>query len=189
MENEKKNKKKKIICLFLCAVMLVTGSIAGTLAYLSARTETLTNTFTYGNVAIELHEPETGDQQEYKFKIVPGTNIPKDPTITVSPDGENCYLFAKLSKTAWDNGLSYDFVSGWENVSGAGSDTEQVIYQKVNRSHDSQTYKILANDEIIVDKEIKATENTPTLAITAYAIQDDGNLTPEEAWAIAEQLK
>lgn len=50
---------KKIIALLLCAVLLVGASVAGTLAYLTSQTKTVTNTFTVGKVS--LGEDEDGD--------------------------------------------------------------------------------------------------------------------------------
>ena len=49
------NNFKKTLVLFACAVLLVVGSIFGTLAYLTD-TETVTNTFTVGNVGLNLDE-------------------------------------------------------------------------------------------------------------------------------------
>ena len=49
-------KAKKVVALALCAVMLVVGSVAGTMAYLQSTTGVVTNTFTIGNVAITLDE-------------------------------------------------------------------------------------------------------------------------------------
>ena len=47
----KENKKaKKVVALLLCAVLLVVGSVTGTMAYLTAN-DTVTNTFTVGKVA------------------------------------------------------------------------------------------------------------------------------------------
>ena len=44
-------KTKKALLLSLCAVMLVTASVLGTMAYLTS-TDEVVNTFTVGNVAI-----------------------------------------------------------------------------------------------------------------------------------------
>ena len=49
-------KAKKVVALALCAVMLVVGSVAGTMAYLTSSTGDVVNTFTVGNVAITLDE-------------------------------------------------------------------------------------------------------------------------------------
>ena len=51
-------KAKKVVALLLCAVLLVVGSVAGTLAYL-ADTDDVVNTFTVGKVDIKLDEKNT----------------------------------------------------------------------------------------------------------------------------------
>lgn len=52
-------KAKKIMALMLCAVLLVGATVAGTLAYLTQKTQTVTNTFTVGKVS--LGEDKDGD--------------------------------------------------------------------------------------------------------------------------------
>ena len=60
---------KKIIALLLCAVLLVAGSVAGTLAYLTSKTDPVTNTFTAGNVAITLDEAHVNEYGELLYKV------------------------------------------------------------------------------------------------------------------------
>ena len=57
------NNFKKTLVLFACAVLLVVGSIFGTLAYLTD-SETVTNTFTVGNVGLTLNEAWVNDKGE-----------------------------------------------------------------------------------------------------------------------------
>ena len=94
-------KFKKALVLFLCAVLLVAGSVAGTLAYLTSQ-DTATNTFTVCEVAIDLWEhavdadgkatteiTQTGNAYD---EIQPGLVYSKDPTVTVKADSEDCYV-------------------------------------------------------------------------------------------------
>lgn len=46
-------KKTKILLTLVCAILLVAASVMGTLAYLKAETQTVTNTFTVGNVGFD----------------------------------------------------------------------------------------------------------------------------------------
>lgn len=46
------NNAKKVLLLALCAILLVVASVAGTLAYLTQKTETVQNTFTVGKVSL-----------------------------------------------------------------------------------------------------------------------------------------
>ena len=73
-------KAKKIVALLLCAVLLVCASVAGTLAYLTQQTETVTNTFTVGKVSLGtdadgddlidngLDEAKVNEYGEYVYK-------------------------------------------------------------------------------------------------------------------------
>lgn len=63
--------------LVIALVLSVAAAISGTLAYLTS-TDTATNTFTVGNVSIDLEEPNyTGNHQT----LLPGVEIAKDPQI------------------------------------------------------------------------------------------------------------
>lgn len=94
-------KKTKAILMALCAVLLVAASVMGTLAYLTS-TDTVTNTFTVGKVAIKLDEakvdvngtPVAGAArvQSNDYKLMPGHEYVKDPTVHVKADSEPSYI-------------------------------------------------------------------------------------------------
>lgn len=97
-------KKTKAILMALCAVLLVAASVMGTLAYLTS-TDTVTNTFTVGKVAITLDEaPVDANGQKTngprrtsnEYHLLPGHRYDKDPTVHVAADSEDCYLFVKV---------------------------------------------------------------------------------------------
>ncbi|MBQ1506486.1 MAG: hypothetical protein IIZ48_06935 [Erysipelotrichales bacterium] len=107
------NKAKKTVLTVLMALLLVVTSVAGTIAYLTAKSEKVTNTFTVGKVAITLDENEVkfnndgGDKyindgnkrvtsNEYT-RLLPGDIVAKDPTITVSEDSEDAWVFMEVT--------------------------------------------------------------------------------------------
>lgn len=112
---------KKVLLLALCAVLLVGASVAGTVAYLTSR-DTVVNTFTVGQVAIELHETDEVERTDGTFgldlHLLPGIPVDKDPTVTVKQGSEASYVrmnvtvndVAKL-KEAFE-GLTYTGVHG-----------------------------------------------------------------------------
>ena len=55
-------KAKKALALVLCAVLLVAGSVMGTMAYLTSKDEVV-NTFTVGKVGITLDEEDVDDDE------------------------------------------------------------------------------------------------------------------------------
>ena len=97
-------KAKKVVALALCAVMLVVGSVAGTMAYLTSTTNVVENTFTVGNVAIKLNEVKVGEDgkalasgertESNSYHLLPGQTYDKDPMVTVAAGSEDSYVRA-----------------------------------------------------------------------------------------------
>lgn len=190
-------KTRKIIGLVLAAVLLVSVSVMGTIAYLTAE-DTVTNTFTVGSVAIVLDEAkvdENGQKLEggkrvdaNTYKLLPGHKYDKDPTIHVDGGSEDCWLFVKV-----ENGLAAIEADttiaaqmgdkGWTLVEGTTN-----IYGRAEASK--------ANDEIVVFENFTikgdvvndalAAYADKTIVVTAYAIQQDGFATAKAAWDAAK---
>lgn len=73
--------KKKILALCLVIALAATAVIGGTLAYFTD-TDDATNTFTVGNVKIDLTEPNwEGTGKEDAPEVYPGEALAKDPTV------------------------------------------------------------------------------------------------------------
>lgn len=100
--------KSKALLLTLCAVLLVTASVLGTMAFLTS-TASVENTFTVGSVKITLDEakvtpdgkPVEGAARvaENSYKLMPGHTYTKDPTIHVDAASEDCFIRAKVTLT------------------------------------------------------------------------------------------
>ena len=94
----------QVLVIALCTVMLILGSISATVAYLTMKTETVENTFTAGNIFIELKQQTELDSS----KMVPGQKYTVDPEVIVSANSEACWLFIKIEKpTNFDTFLSF----------------------------------------------------------------------------------
>ena len=189
-----------LLALVLALAMIVVCVVGGTLAWLIATTPEVKNTFTYGDIDIELKETGTtvaADGSATKeFKMIPGYAIDKDPKVTVKAGSEKCYLFVKVDKSAnFDNFMTYDMAAGWTQLEDAsGNDVDGVFYRVVDTADMGTAYSVLANDKVTVRGDVtKAmlnglTEATqPTLTFTAYACQyNSSNGTPfavADAWA------
>ena len=94
-----KNLKKALIA-GTCSALLVAGSVAGTMAYLTD-TKTVNNTFTVGKVIIDLDETDVdlngvkdGDSRvkNNDYKLMPGHTYIKDPVVTVKAGSEESYV-------------------------------------------------------------------------------------------------
>ena len=84
----------KALTLILAVVMVIGISVGATLAWLTAESVEITNTFSVGDIKITLTETER------TYKIVPGGESAKDPVITVTSGSEDCYVYVLV-----DNGL------------------------------------------------------------------------------------
>ncbi len=72
-------KKKKIAALITSLALVGVVVVGGTLAYLTAQTETVENVFTVGNVSIEVEEPDW--HPDDADELYPGATVTKNPQI------------------------------------------------------------------------------------------------------------
>lgn len=108
--------KTKALLMSLCAVLLVAASVLGTMAYLTDSKD-VKNTFTVGNVSIKLDEAKVNadgkaiDKEgnvvtdlakaervaENSYKLLPGHEYTKDPTVTVNTPSVESYVRMKVT--------------------------------------------------------------------------------------------
>ncbi len=177
----------------LLALVLVIGCVAGgTVAWLVATSDTVTNTFTYGNINIALAE-STGTS----YKIIPGTDITKNPKVTVKGGSEACWLFVKVEEvgaisTITTDPVHYAIDTGWAQLKDKdGKDVSGVYYRLVDAVDNDTAFNVLKDNKIIVSGELtKETINgyavqQPTLTFTAYAVQQENIADAATAWKAA----
>jgi predicted ribosomally synthesized peptide with SipW-like signal peptide len=111
--------RKKLVAL--AVVVLVAGVcvVGGTLAYFTD-TDTQTNTFTVGNVAIALHETD-GDGNEFVQAqvLLPGAQNAIDKVVTVENTGTNdayCWIEVWVPTVLDGNGLELVYHDGVTTV-------------------------------------------------------------------------
>lgn len=160
----------------LLALVLVIGCVAGgTVAWLVATSDTVTNTFTYGNINIGLTET-TGTN----YKVIPGTVIEKDPKVTVKAGSEACWLFVKVEKVGTFTGMSYEIADDWTELESG------VYYRLVDAVTADTSFEVIKGNEITVSETLTK-ENIPsaqpTLKITAYAVQQENIADAATAWS------
>lgn len=124
--------KTKAVFLSVCAIAVVAASIVGTVAYFTDK-NTVTNTFTVGNVNISLKEHKVErNETTGKFEkltettesgvdygvVYPGDEIPKDPTVTVGKDSSDAWVVAKVTvkNSDLDNPLLGFYKDTWGGV-------------------------------------------------------------------------
>ena len=104
--------KKKGLAMLLALVLLAVCAVSGTLAWLTAKSDTVTNTFTTSDITVKLEE-STGTS----YKMIPGYTITKNPKAWVVKGSEECFLFVKLEKSAnFDDFMTYVMADGWTQL-------------------------------------------------------------------------
>ena len=131
--------KKKILALTLVFALALALGIGGTVAWLTATTDSVVNTFTVGDINITLAETATD------FKMVPGNEIAKDPKVTVKANSEACYLFVKIDESEnLDDYIAYAVDTGWTKMTEVAG-VDNVWYREITTKTTADTdYSILA---------------------------------------------
>lgn len=171
------------------AAFIAAGALAlslgafGTMAWLTDTTDPVQNVFTVGNVKLDLAET-TSD-----YKMVPGVDIAKDPTVTVKANSEDAWVFVKVEQSAgFESYLTYAVDQGWTALAGQTG----VFWREVAGSAADQVFPVLLDNKATVldsvtndmmDAVSEGTVQAPALTFTAYAIQKSGFADPAAAWA------
>ena len=210
MENNKKKvmpparrtgKKARLIAAVIAVALIIGGVAAGsTLAWFTDVTAPVVNTFTVGNIDIDLTEDAPGKDMPKEFKMIPGHTITKDPVATVKAGSEDCYLFVELTEDlgSWETYspsgtsgdtysfrelLSYTIAADWTPLVDANNDgyaDNGVYYREVPTSDADQPFNVLQNNTVsvsyVVTKQMMDMLNAtgaelPTLSVKAYAVQ------------------
>lgn len=161
--------KKKILTLGLVAALSATAAIGGTLAYFTDDARA-TNTFTVGNVDIELVEPSWNESAAKD--LVPGQIVAKDPT--VMNEGANaCYVRVKvegLDQFGTDKliGINTSDTDKWEK----GADGYYYWIEPLAKKGDKTTalFTEIKMPENLVGADVKDVTVQP-ITVTAEAVQ------------------
>ena len=193
----------KLVVAMLAVTLLIGCAIGGTVAWLTDKTDAVVNTFTYGDINIDLFEhnyvasSNTLGTTEVKkvedYKIIPGVNLPKDPTVRVKAGSEACWLFIKVEQTGTfvQDKVTYSVKTGEDGWT-ALNNQPGVYYREVGAVTQNTTFNILTNNQVTVSENltkenIKDITGNQVLKFTAYAVQKDGFDTAAAAWAEASK--
>lgn len=199
---------KKALLLALCAVLLVVATVMGTMAYLTA-SDKVENTFSIGSVALTLDETKVDTDgtavvpaarvKANTYKLMPGHSYTKDPTVHVTADSEDSWIFVKVENgiAAYEAATSTEedgyktiadqiTANGWTALEGAAG----VYYKEYEKNTEAVNlavfgnFKIADNANTVADWSDINTEDTK-VTVTAYAVQKDGFTTAAAAWKVA----
>lgn len=199
----------KALLIAVCALTLVAATFAGTLAYLTAETQAVVNTFTVGRVEIKLDEAKvdangaiiTGEgagrvegngNPINTYKLVPAKTYIKDPTVTVKAGSEKCYLFVKVENaiSAYEGGVTIAeqmAANDWSQLRVNDAPVANVYYHAAVDASTSTTdmeYPVFGSFTLNggVDADDLEVIKDKTITITAYAVQFEGFATATDAW-------
>lgn len=191
--------RSKALLLTLCAVLLVTASVLGTMAFLTS-TDKVENTFSVGQVKITLDEKDTDNStpgaerdQANAYHLLPGHAYEKDPTVHVDPVSEDSWIFVKVENgiSAYEAATStaeggYKTIAdqitanGWTPLTGVSG----VYYKAYDKSTTGADLVVFSNFKI-ADEANKVNgwaDLNAKVTVTGYAVQKDGFDTAPAAW-------
>lgn len=199
--------KKKTLTIAIALVLVVALAVGATWALLTHTTDTVTNTFVVGklidgNTTFSLKEHvidkqdatgryvlKTGDaDSDYTTRntygaVVPGVNIPKDPTVKVEKLAGDAYLYVVVDNQL-GTGLSYTVDGKWTELANNGTKTLYVYNGGEKLTANSIVSQgVLANNEIVVDETVA--DGSMTLSFNAYLVQAVGTGDAAAAWNAA----
>ena len=218
---ERKNMKKKLLIMSVAMVLVCAFAVGMTIAYLTS-TDEVVNTFTVGNVQIELDEAdvdEYGEQlydsetgspaprvKDNNYKLIPGHEYTKDPTVTVLSGSEESYIKMTVTVT---KSAELDAIFGEDGANlmsifkGYDETTWIYKYNTENTGKNTRTYEFWYKEPVaaptadvaldalfdsitvpgtITNAQLKTIAGM-TITVNAYAIQADGFANAEAAWA------
>ena len=147
--------KKKVLSI-VAVVLVLCCAIGGTLAWLTDKTASVKNTFTVGDINIELTETTTN------YKMVPGKSA------------------------NFDSFMTYDMADGWTELpSVTGVYYREVAATTAATDFSVLKGDSVSVKDTVTKADLNAlTQNTfPTLTFTAYAVQKDNVADAATAWS------
>lgn len=198
---------KKTLTIALAFVLVIAISVAGTFAYLTS-SASVKNTFTVGNVKIDLNETDVDKDNSTKnnaYTLIPGSSYTKDPTVTVDKDSEDCYLRMIVTISNYDKFLNafgkdakpQDAVTGWNqsvwpcvkmNVEGTTCTLEFRYNGIAEAGFMSTLFTEVVIPGTVTETQLEALDNTE-VNIVAHAIQAENFNDAEAAWAAFDAQK
>lgn len=177
-------KKKSLLISMLAVVLVALVAVGGTLAYFTSQDDAA-NTFTMGNVAIDLQESNDGtswveDGLQYEG-VVPGDTNTKIAKVTVADDSADAYIMMTVEVEADEAFTAEDVDALYEAIQAEIGDAWTVTTMDDGKLQCVYNEAVAAGEEVILFEEITVPvefgNNTAGksfgIVLNAYAIQAD----------------
>lgn len=199
-------KQKKTLAIIAAMVLVCVLSVAGTLAYLTASTSEVKNTFAAsglideGNFDLVEHQAVADDTNPGTYtldtakevrannysSVVPGINVPKDPFVKVIKPKAKAYLFVEVDGSSMPDTLTWA-VDGtnWIELTGVTpkvTGAKVYAYKSVIDAGDTKNVDILKDNQVIVAGNYSQGGTEESLNFYAYLTQAAGFETATAAW-------
>lgn len=210
--------KKKTLTIAIALVLVVALAVGATYAYLTAKTGEVKNTFVAGSVVadsdLELFEHVANKKTDgsytldtskkaiadengvyNSYTVMPGVNLPKDPTVNVKAASGAYYLFVEVTKGSGFAPVKVGEKTGtplscnvnaanWEKLDIAG---KEVYVYYVNKDGAKTYIQNTTVENVAVLEKIGSTQNTITVSddndIVATLTNDSASALTFKAYA------
>ena len=183
----------KTLALLFCAVLIAAVSVFTTVAFLKD-SDSVKNTFTVGKVAITLDEAKVDGYgtavdgasrvRDNSYKLIPGHEYTKDPTVHFAAGSEASYLFVRVEDgiAQIETGTTIEaqiLANGWTKL----ADVDGVYWKQVqaNTGTTAVDYAVFDSFTLKGEADVSRYANAK-ITVTAYAIQADGFADAAAAW-------
>lgn len=205
---QRKLRNRRIAMTVALVLVVALASIGGTIAWLTDSTTPVTNTFTTADVDIDLTETwntdkdNNGTNESWSAPLVPGNIYEKDPKVTVNAGSEACYLFVHVVEanntitgldgkivqysvntnvwTAVPGHLGFYYCVVDATTANSGASYNVLTGGANNVNPDGQ---VTINSALTKAQEAAIGSDTPTITVTAAAVQKDNVDTVADAWS------
>lgn len=156
------NQRKFI--LMMCSIVVIGGIVAGTLAWLAARTNPVINNFIGSDLIIDLWETTS------EYSMIPGDDIEKNPKVTVEAGSEACWLFLQVKESiAQANGSGVE-VNGVSRINNGADLYKYLDYDIIpyNEAQDIGWTKIGTDEAESMGLPVKEGEGENKIVVNTY---------------------
>ena len=186
------NTAKKLVIAVIALSLALICAVGGTLAFLVAESNSVVNTFTYGNITLTV--TETKGEQKVNVRefanVIPGSIVEKDPTVTVKGNSEDCYVYVMIIdglNIPSGGRVSFNVNRNWEKINDHSEENHvYTLYKyksKVEKSSDDQDLAKVFNevefDKSLNNEDLNALKQISYATITIKAFAHQAQNTDE----------
>lgn len=191
--------KKRTVALMMALVLVVGVAVGGTIAWLTDGSKQVVNSFSTGDIAIDLWETKVdayGDVVEgadpvkaNSYQLVPGETYTKDPYITVEKGSEPCYVYVAVkndlaSQEAGSTIAAQMLELGWVALNQNDVNGYPLYYkaEEVDAREAAKTVQVFTQFTLKGDADLSTVTTDTQIVVVAYAVQSANLTDAATAW-------